>query len=517
MERQNYPIGEQNFETIREMNQVYIDKTGFIPRLLGNKYYFLSRPRRFGKSLFLSTLEHFFLGHRDLFRGLAVDSHPWPWEEYPIIKISFAQGSFSRKGGLRERIDSMLRQVETRYGVKAEGASEGARLDSLIRSLHAKYGRQVVILVDEYEKPLLDSYEDEVFETNRKELAEFYSPFKDNAEHIRFLFITGVTRFGRMNIFSGLNNLLDISLDSPFSSLCGVTEEEIRRYLEPGVRRFAEAEGCEYAEAMGILKKYYDGYHFSEDLTDVYNPWSLMNCLYASRIKAEWFASGSPTYLLKILRKKNYDISKILGTEVSEEQLKGIGLDFLDPTSLLYQSGYLTIKSYNRKDRLYTIGLPNFEVRTALWETIIPFYLGKPDKFDRDDILRLFKYIESGNAEAMMQWLASYFSKISFDTKFNFERDFQVLVLGIFLLIKDFSDVHCEYAMSSGRTDLVMEAPGFVYIFEFKMGENPEKALEQINSRGYDVPWRAEGRKVFKIGASFTTGNGGLLRYKIEE
>lgn len=515
MERQNYPIGEQSFKTIREMNQVYIDKTGFIPVLLGNKYYFLSRPRRFGKSLFLSTLEQFFLGRRDLFKGLAIESYPWEWEEYPILRISFGQGAFSRPEGLRERINSILSQLESKYSISAEGSSPAGRLDSLIRQLHAKTGKQVVILVDEYEKPLLDSYEEDFFESNRKELAEFYSPFKDNAEHIRFLFITGVTRFGKLNIFSGLNNLLDISLDSPFSAICGITREEIDSFLEPGVRRFAEAEGCSYNDALAILKNYYDGYHFSDDLKDVYNPWSLMNCLYAARVKAEWFSSGSPTYLLKILQKKHYDISKILGNEVSEEQLKGSGMDFMDPTSLLYQSGYLTIKNYDRKNRLYTIGLPNFEIRTALWETIIPFYLGKDDKLDRRDIGKLFQYIETGRAEDMMQWLAAYFSKISFDTKIQFERDFQVLVLGIFLLVKDFCDVHCEYAMSSGRTDLVMEAPRFVYVFEFKIGDSPEKAMEQINSRGYDVPWTADGRKVIKIGASFSLSNGGILRYLI--
>lgn len=517
MERQNYPIGEQSFKTLREMNQVYVDKTMFIPELLRNKYYFLSRPRRFGKSLFLSTLEQFFMGRRELFRGLAVDSFDWSWEDHPVLRISFGQGAFSCEGGLSERIDTIIAQTEERYGVKADGATHAVRLDNLIRKLHAKTGRGVVILVDEYEKPLLDTYMAPIFESNRRELSEFYSPFKDSGEHIRFLFITGVTRFGRLNIFSGLNNLLDISLEPQFSALCGITEQELRRDLAPGILSFAQAESCSESEAIDTLKKYYDGYHFSEDLLDIYNPWSLMNCLFARRVKAEWFATGSPSYLFKILRHKDYDIAEILGNEVTEEDLKGNGVDVMNPTALLYQSGYLTIKSYDRRSRLYTIGLPNFEVRTALWETLIPFYVGKSERIDRKDIGRLFHYLQGGDPEAMMRWLAAYFSKISFDTKVNFERDFQVLILGIFLLVKDFSDVHCEYAMSSGRTDLVVEEERFVYVFEFKMGDDPEKALEQINSRGYAVPWSADGRRVFKIGVSFSKRHGGQLRYTISQ
>lgn len=513
---QNYPIGEQSFKTLREMNQVYIDKTGFIPRLLNNRYYFLSRPRRFGKSLFLSTLEQFFLGRRALFEGLAVADYPWDWVEHPVVRISFAQGSFSKPDGLRNRIDVILTQTEDRYGLPHCAGDPAVRLDSIIRQLNAKYGRGVVVLVDEYEKPLLDSYDNEaLFETNRTELAEFYSPLKDNSEYLRFLFITGVTRFGQLNIFSGFNNLLDISLEDQFSAICGITEEEMLANLRPGIERLSHEEGCTFGQAVDLLKKHYDGYHFSAELQDIYNPWSLINCFYAGRIKSEWFATGSPTVLLKILRKKNYDIANLLGSRVPEEVLKGSDTEILDPTGLLYQSGYLTIKGYDRPTRLYTLGLPNFEVRTALWETIIPFYVGKDRKLDRREIGRLFGYIERGEAEEMMQWLAAYFSKISFYTKISFERDFHVIVLGIFLLIKDFSDVHCEYAMSAGRTDLVVEAPRHVYVFEFKMGDNPAVAMEQIDSRGYAVPWSADGRRVIKIGASFSMRSGGILRYLI--
>lgn len=516
MNEQIYPLGEQSFSELRNYNQVYVDKTHFIPKLLKNKFYFLSRPRRFGKSLFLSTLEHFFLGNKDLFKGLAIEKFDWEWDRHPVLKISFASGSFIAEGGLTERINTILERIGTDYEIEIKGKTASAIFENIIYGIYRKTGKKLVILIDEYEKPLLDSYGLEIFEKNRNELAEFYSVFKDNTEYIRLLFITGITRFGKINIFSGLNNLIDISLETQYESICGITEEEIKKYFIPGVEYLAQRENSDIEKALFRLKQYYDGYHFSEDTTDIYNPWSLMNCLAAGRFKSEWFSSGSSTYLLKIIRKKNYDLSNLIGSKATEEQLKGVSSDMMDPTPLLYQSGYLTIKNYDRQTELYEIGLPNFEVRTALFEYLIPFYLGKDEKIDRRDILKLFNYMESGKAEEMMKWLASYFSKISFYSKLHFERDFHVIVIGIFLLVKDFNEVHCEYAMSSGRTDLVVEAGKFVYVFEFKIGENAQKALEQIDFRGYDIPWNSDGRKVFKIGAAFSTKNNGILRYDIK-
>lgn len=517
MNKQIYPIGEQFLTEILNSGQVYVDKTQFIPVLLRNKCYFLSRPRRFGKSLFLSTLEQFFLGNRQLFDGLAISNYDWSWETYPIIRMSFGTGSFTEEGGLEERMLEIIEDVEDSYHVEVKGNSPRARLRNLILQLYKQTGKGVVILIDEYEKPLLDSYGEEIFDNNHKKLSAFYSVFKDNLDKIKFLFITGVSRFGQLNIFSGLNNLQDISLEPQFQAICGITEEEIRSFLMPGVEHFAEENDCSVEEAIGRLKEYYDGYHFSQNLLDIYNPWSLINCLNSGRLKSEWFRSGSPSYLLKILKKKNYDIQGLLGSMVSENKLTGSGIDIMDPTSLLYQTGYLTIKDYDRENSLYKLGMPNFEVRTALLECIIPFYLGKEETLERSDVIKLFGYLEKGEADKMMEWLSAYFSKISFDNKLRFERDFQMIVLGIFLLIKDFKDVHCEYAMSSGRTDLVVEASNYVYVFEFKIGEDPAKALEQINSRVYDLPWRADGRKVFKIGAAFSTNNNGILSYRIEE
>lgn len=384
---------------IIKSGQVYVDKTQYIPILLRNKCYFLGRPRRFGKSLFLSTLEQFFLGNRQLFKGLAVENYDWDWEPYPVIRMSFASGSFSEEGGLEERMLEIVEEVEENYSVEPKGDTPRARLRNLIIRLYKATGKGVVILIDEYEKPLLDTYGEPVFAANQKKLSAFYSLFKDHLDKIKFLFITGVTRFGQLNIFSGLNNLQDISLEPQYSAICGITEEEIRRFLMPGLNFIADKLGCTVDEALDKLKYHYDGYHFSQDLLDVYNPWSLINCLNSGRLKSEWFRSGSPSYLLKILKKKDYDIKGLLGSKVSENKLTGSGIDIMDPTSLLYQTGYLTIKDYDSENGLYELGMPNFEVRTALLECIIPYYLGKDESLEKNDIIKLFGYLERGEPE----------------------------------------------------------------------------------------------------------------------
>ena len=288
-----YPIGEQSFKNIRESGKVYVDKTTFIPTLLRNKFYFLSRPRRFGKSLFLSTLENFFFGRRDLFKGLFIDSYDWDWQKYPVIRFNLGEGSYSEPNGLKQRLGEILEENELKYDIPAEGESPRGRLRNLIIKLNDKFGKEVVVLIDEYEKPLLDSIRKNHFTKYKEMIAEFYSVLKSNEERLKFLFITGVTKFGHLNIFSGFNNLNDISLDDEFTSICGITEEEMLEYLRPGIERFAMTYNLDFEGALGRLKKYYDGYHFSRKLVDIYNPFSLLSCLNASRLTSKWFQSGS--------------------------------------------------------------------------------------------------------------------------------------------------------------------------------------------------------------------------------
>lgn len=409
MDKQRYGIGRQDFKALREGGFIYVDKTQFIIDLLeGAGVYFLSRPRRFGKSLFLSTLENFFLGRRELFKGLAIDSYDWDWKEYPVIRINLGEGSYSKDFGIEERLGKILEDHEIKYEVQTSGGSPSARFGSLLNTLNRKYDRQVVILIDEYEKPLLDTIEMAHFQRYKDELADFYSVLKSNEENIKFLFITGVTKFGHLNIFSGFNNLNDISLDDEFTSICGITEEEMLESLRPGIEKFAKTYNLDFEGAAARLKKYYDGYHFSRELTDIYNPFSLLSCLNASRLTSKWFQSGSSRYLLNQLKSNKYDLSNLEGVKASEDTLSGIDASMKDSVTLLYQSGYLTIKHYDYGTTLYTLGIPNYEVRTALYSVIIPYYLGAKYNNATPEAYNFMDMMKEGKAEEAMNWLQGY-------------------------------------------------------------------------------------------------------------
>lgn len=514
-----YPIGQQNFSIIRERNEVYIDKTGFIPLLLENQFYFLSRPRRFGKSLFLSTLECFFRGKRELFKGLAIESFDWNWECHPVIRIDFTGENYNSPQGLKARIVYILNSVARNYGVTLPSYSTIAEcLRHLISALHEKSGKRVVVLIDEYEKALLDviDYPDQL-DKNKEELSAFYSVFKSESEHIRFLFITGITRFGHLNIFSGLNNLKDISLSEKFSAICGITEEEIMNFLLPGVKELAESKNTSTEEAFNLLKLNYDGYHFSSDLKDVYNPFSLLNCLYDKKFTSEWFVSGSASYLLRQLKKNNFDISQLEGVKVSASTLQGVDVELMDPVTLLYQSGYFTIKKFDEKRDRYEVGIPNREVKEALFSVIIPFYLGKKESSAKEFAFDFLDYLEEGEIEKAMTWLKGFFSSIPYDVKLNYEVDFQYLIYCFFALVNLLGNTTLEKQTSDGRIDLTLILNDFVYIFEFKIGESAQQALEQIRCKGYASQWEDGTRKVIKIGVAFSAEKRGITAFQIEK
>lgn len=513
--KQLYPIGQQNFKEIREEGRVYIDKTRFIPKLLANKFYFLSRPRRFGKSLFLSTLENFFLGRRHLFEGLAVDSMEWDWQTYPVVRINLGEGDYFRAEGLQERLFEIFDEVEARYEVSSDGPTPRARLRGLLMALERKFGKKVVVLVDEYEKPLLDAIEEPHFEQYRKELHAFYSVFKNNEEYIQLLFLTGITRFGHLNIFSGLNNIRDISLNEEYSAVCGITEEEISQGLKEGVESFAAKNGLSVPEALSQLKTYYDGYHFSRSLTDVYNPFSLLSCLSDGRLSPTWFETGSSSYLLKLLRETRYDLTDFENVTASEDRLKGTDSSMKDALTLLYQSGYLTIKKYDPESRVYTLGLPNYEVANALYSAIIPFYLGASYDSDAEKVMKFSRMLSHGKADEAMEWLKGFFSRIPYDVKMDYERDFQYIIYSFFALAGLQAGVVLEKQTSDGRIDMVLEMPDYVYVFEFKLGLDAEKALTQIESKDYSLQWRADGRKVIEIGVAFSPQARGIADYAI--
>lgn len=521
MDQVLYGIDQQDFNEMIKRGYVYVDKTGYIPQLLTKTFYFLGRPRRFGKSLFVSTLEHFFNGHRELFKGLAIEDYPWDWEKYPVLRIDFSNGSFSKETGLEERLYELMSRFEREYDIHPVDGSPRARFQNLIDSLIEKTGRKVVILIDEYEKPLLEAFGRGHFSAFRDELSDFYSVFKDNESKIRFLFITGITRFGHVNIFSGINNLTDISLNPKFNSICGITDEEIHRYLSPGIEEFAAANNSTIDQTLQLLKQRYDGYHFSASLQDVYNPFTLLRCLDFGMINDAWATTGSSKYLIKIIRGSNFDLSEIDGTQATGRTLMGVDAEFMDPVPLLYQSGYLTIKSYDPRTFLYTLGIPNQEVREELMESIIPYYLGRDIKFANKEAFQLLSYINDGKADAMMSWLKSFFSKVAYSAKFKYvelqhERDFQLGIGMMFALVASLDDITFEQETSQGRIDLVLTTRKYVYVFEFKLDNNAQAAIHQINSREYSLPWEAGGRKVFKIGVAFSAAKRCITDYIIQ-
>lgn len=517
MDKLKYGLGKQDFASLRKRGFVYVDKTRFIAQLLeGADYYFLSRPRRFGKSLFISTLYHFFRGHKELFSGLAIESYPWDWQPYPVIRINLAEGSYSKPEGLMERLYEILGGNETFYEISPLGSDPRSRLRNLIIALRKKTGKEVVILIDEYEKPLLDAVNKPYFSRYQDELADFYSVLKSNEEMIRMLFISGVTRFGHLNIFSGFNNLTDISLDDRYSSICGITHAEMLHYLGAGIEVFAKAYKTDFDDAVAKLKEYYDGYHFSRELTDIYNPFSLLSCLDASRLTSTWFQSGSSRYLLERLRANRFDITRFDNIVVNEETLLGLEASMNDIVTLLYQSGYLTIKNYDLATSRYTLDIPNYEVSKALYSSIIPFYLGPKYNSPDNEAYTFIEKLEQGEAEEAMNWLQSYFSSIPYDVKLDYESEFQQVVYAFFALSGKLAGATLEKETSDGRIDLVYETGRYVYVFEFKRGEDATVALEQINSKQYALQWMSDKREVIKIGVAFSPETRGIAGFAIE-
>ena len=507
---QKYGLGKQDFASLRDKGFVYVDKSAYIQKLLdGSGNYFLSRPRRFGKSLFLSMLESFFRGDRRLFEGLAIERITTDWNPRPVVRIDLSSGTFSEAEGLRTRLLTILDEIASSYGVNIDGPYPGDRFHSLIRALKNKYDRKVVILIDEYEKPLLNTLDEEHFERSMTELRDFYSILKGNEGNIELLFITGVTRFGHLNIFSGLNNLTDISLEDKYAAICGITQEELHDCFKPGIDRLASAIGLSVEETLLRMKQYYDGYHFSGALLDIYNPYSVLSCLEEARFTDKWFQTGSSSYLLDRLRKNRFDFRQLEGVTAIESTLLGVDASMRDSITLLYQSGYLTIKHYDPLSLVYTLGLPNQEVATSLYQAIIPYY--SDEKIVPSDYAKIKKWVDSGDAEKVMSWLKQFFNRIPYEMKlmpktdrFKQESDFQFVVFSILYLACGAGNVALEESTSHGRMDLVVSTEKYIYIFEFKLGDDSSKAIGQIEAGGYADKWASDDRKIIKIGVSFS-------------
>ena len=499
-----YPIGIQNFEKIMTGGFVYVDKTAQIYELASTgQYYFLSRPRRFGKSLLISTMEAYFSGRKELFRGLAMEALEKDWVEYPVLHLDLTGSRYTSVSDLEEKLGKHLSKWEDAYGKSGDFSDPAARFDAVIDSAYQKTGRQVVILIDEYEKPIIDNMDDpELMEKFRRELQGFYSVIKGKDESIRFAFLTGVTKLGKMSIFSGLNNLNDISMDLEFSDICGVSETELKRYFDGSVEKLAKVHSTSKEECYGKLKTMYDGYHFHYRAAGVYNPFSLINTFKANEFRMYWFETGTPAFLVRYLKQGRYNLDRISKNDVPVETLTGANYVSPAPITLMYQTGYLTIKGYDERFNTYFLDYPNDEVKAGFLNSLSQLYAPalaggelSAAQFVRD--------IERGDVQSFMDRFTAFLSgngyEIQGDLELYFQNTMSVMLKMMGLYVKT------EYRTSNGRIDIVFDTDKYVYIIELKRDQSPEVALEQIDGKGYDRPFLASGKEIIKLGINFSS------------
>lgn len=500
-----YPVGIQSFAEVRNGGYVYVDKTRYLWELSHTgKYYFLSRPRRFGKSLFLSMSDAYFKGRAELFTGLAIWGLEKEWTRYPVFHFDFNPQTYSSLKDLRDTIQRQLETFEKEYDVEPyKTGSLSDRFVMLIQNVCDKSHRQAVILVDEYDKPLLNSVADKrLQEEIMTELKSFYGVVKSMDARIKFAMFTGVARFSKVSIFSDLNNLLDISLSDDFNAICGITESELHQYFADSIKELAQRYGMSDDEMKLFLKNKYDGYNFSNPrLTEcLYNPFSLLSCFRLKTIDNYWFDSGTPSYLVKALAKDGLDMPSLYDdVVVTANVMKGINTPDHSPITALYQSGYLTVKAYNMIENRYTLGFPNDEVTTGFNQLAFQVYGAKEQ--GRFDINRFVEDVNNGNPEGFMHRLHALLASVPHEQAFYAEATYQNIIFLLFTLLK--RDVHTEYHSNVGESDLVVCADRFVYVFEFKFNQTLAKAMSQINAKGYAIPWQTDGRQVFKIAVNY--------------
>ena len=531
------PIGIQSFEKLRRDEYLYIDKTPFIWKLVQTSSpYFLSRPRRFGKSLFLSTLAAYFLGQKELFKGLylekaeeeqAVLENRTAWQEYPVFYLDFNIGQYLESEALSERLDSLLQEQESLYGIlvaKEEESFYASRFERLLKATYQQTGKQVVILVDEYDKPLLQTMvvNEALNEQYRNELKAFYSVIKTCDEYIRFAFLTGVTKFSKISIFSDLNNLRDISLEKHYAGICGMSQKELEANFQPEIQVLADSQDLTYQETLTALQQWYDGYCFAPAGEGMYNPFSLLNTFAKERFGSYWFETGTPTFLVNYLKEAHYFIPDLDGQVVlTESELQTYRAIAQEPFPILFQSGYLTIKEYIKEARLYRLGFPNDEVRYGFLENLLPAYTVVPFGETGKSVWQLVEDVRKGNVNGFMERMQSLIAGVSYDNFSNKElklreQNYQTAVYLIFKLMGQFvqTEVHC----STGRSDCVVCTADTVYLFEFKLSGNgsAEDALEQIKENAYAAKYKTDGKKIVLIGAGFEEATRTIRDWKVE-
>ncbi|MCM1519360.1 MAG: ATP-binding protein [Lachnoclostridium sp.] len=500
-----YPVGIQSFAKLREGGYVYVDKTAYVHRLIREgSYYFLSRPRRFGKSLLLSTIEAYYSGRRDLFKGLALDSLTDRWEPHPILHLDLNAGLYDSVEALDSKIDYELSRWETSFDISKTTAASSQRFGHIIEQVHLSTGKKVVILIDEYDKPMLSAIDNEpLADRFRNTLKAFYSNLKTMDQHIEFAMLTGVARFSKTSIFSDLNNLRDISFSPNYSGICGITGDEIDRYFTDGVQSLALKAGITVKAAREKLKNRYDGYHFSEDMLDIYNPFSLMNVFADERFGDYWFSSGTPTYVVKLLKARNWKLRDIEHYSINAAKLGEEGILSKEAIPTLYQSGYLTIKKYNREFNEYTLGYPNAEVEQSFINFLSPIFLGEDGSDSEFSIKHFVRDVKDGKVQSFMTRLDSLLRGVPhIGSSEPHEVYFQNAIYLTFKMIGFYSRV--EEHTSDGRIDLTVETDKYVYLFEFKVDKSAAEAMNQIRAKEYWKKFEASGKQIYLIGANFS-------------
>ena len=526
-----YPIGIQSFDQIIQDDYVYVDKTALIYDLVTNgKIYFLSRPRRFGKSLLVSTLKAYFQGKKELFKGLAIDSLEQEWAEYPVFHIDFNGTDFTKGNILETKIEDMISSWEKEYGKEEFYNTTGDRFRMVLKQAHKKYGRRAVVLIDEYDKPILDVLDTRlttevdgerrsIEDVNRNILKGFYSVFKAADEDLQFVLLTGVTKFSQVSVFSGFNQPADISLDRRYEALCGITEAELYSYFDEPIKELAEVYDMTAEEMKEFLKRQYDGYHFSDRLTDISTPFSLLNAFATQRIDDYWFRSGTPSYLIRLLSHTDEGLDELTGKYYDPSQFFDYKADVEKPLPMIFQSGYLTIKGVNLRRNTFLLDFPNDEVKKGFVTMVAADYL-KTGLETSNWVQDTVDALEAGDLEKFRKLLTSFLADIPYsmrrkETERERERYFHYTFYLLMRMVSCYT-VYTEKQQSEGRVDCIVETPNYIYIFEFKLDGTADEALAQIEEKGYARPYEADSRKLFKVGTVFSSETGTISDFKMK-
>ena len=511
-----FPIGIQQFAEIRKDDWVYVDKTAHVYRLATEgKYYFLSRPRRFGKSLLLSTIEAYFQGRKELFQGLALADLEKEWTQHPVLHLDLNAKPFSKLQDLYDLLNEQLTIYERLYDSEPIDHSPEGRLRQLIRSAKQKTGTNVVVLIDEYDKPLLQAIGNETLQKEfRTALKAFYGTLKSADGDLRFVMLTGVTKFSKVSVFSDLNNLEDISMEARYHDVCGITETELRHYFDNEIEVLATQNNQTKEVAYETLRHRYDGYHFSHNVPGIYNPFSLLHTLKNSNYGSYWFSTGTPTYLVELLKDLHVNPKELSGYEASATELDSIQLHVENPIAVLYQSGYLTIKEYDASVRLYTLDFPNEEVEEGFVSFLLPYYTPISETDSPSFIGKFVREVRQGKVDDFMRRLKALMADTPYEIIKNLENHYQNVMFIFTKLMGIYTQA--EYRTSYGRIDLLITTEKYVYVIELKLDSTAEEALQQINNKDYALPFTADGREIIKIGANISSATRNLERWLVE-